>query len=320
MVAEVETQTAPQTTPDLVPSDELTAGAPEGQPEGVTGPEGEVQGQEAEPTLTPALEPTEQEQLDAAIAVREAASRGEAARALTDREKVLLRVDDDRRITYENMARDAVERQRATARELANAHATARSGVIETFNEVLKEAEVELSASQAKLLDKTIQEKFEALEANSARVNLVPLLTYAAESLFDIVDQGAKVTKDLYPKATSSQVRQHFLTLPVVSSDGSPSLMSEAYRAGWAARNRQGPTPGSQSFTTAELAAHDKAIRQEELGKVRQGGQPGNQGSDGAKGASGLPTIQEWQSWTLERREEARRKDPDIEATMVVRR
>src|SRR3990167_10252244 len=117
MVAQVETPNASQTTPDPASTDELTTGAIEGQPEAVTGPEGEVQGQEAETTP----EPTEQEQLEAAVAVREAASRGEAARALTDREKVLIRADDDRRITYENTARQVVERQRATAREVANA-------------------------------------------------------------------------------------------------------------------------------------------------------------------------------------------------------
>ena len=321
MVAQVETPNALETTPDPASTDELTTGAIEGQPEAVTGPEGEVPGLEAKTTP----EPTEQEQLQAAVAVREAASRGEAARALTDREKVLLRAEDDRRISYESTARQAVERQRTAARELANAHTVHQTKVRAAFEGAMTEAvldndgKIVLPASAARLLEREIQEADNELAAQSAPIHLTPWLTHAADVVHAVLENSGAM-KDLYPRGSSNQVLQQLYSLPLVSSDGSPSILGEAYRTGWAAAKRAGPTSGSQSFTVAELAAHDKEVRESELAKVRSGGQPGNQGADGAKGGSGLPTIQEWESWTLEKREDARRKDPNIESKMAVRR
>ena len=289
VAAEVETQIAPPTEAAPASTDELTLAPTEGQDEAGKGQDASVQGQEATPT--PGPEPTEQEQLDAALAVREAASRGEAARALTDREKVLLRADDDRRITYENMARDAVERQRTTARELANAHTAHQTKVTAAFESAMAEAVIDnddkivLPASTARLLEKEIQEADNELAAKSAPIHLTPWLTHAADVVHAVLENSG-VMKDLYPRGSSDQVLQQLYSLPLVSSDGSPSIVGEAYRTGWAAAKRAGPTPGSQSFTVAELAAHDKEVRESELAKVRGGGQPGNQGADGAKGGS----------------------------------
>lgn len=294
MVTETLPETALTTTPDPASTTVETLAPIEGQVEGGTGPEGEAQGQvegEKPPAETPPA-PTEQEQLDAALAVREAGERGDQARALTDHEKVLLRSHDDRAISLENAARGAVARQQEMARELANAHTTAQNDVVTVFNEALAEAGVGaddkpfLTASAAKLLDKTLQEKFRALEEKSAQVHLVPLLTYGADSLFDW-QTNADVVKDLYPKATPTRVRQHLLTLPLVSGDGTPSLMSEAYRTGWAAAKKAGPTPDTVVLTKAELAAQIKAAKAEQERVIRGDGAAGTPGAGGA-GGSGL--------------------------------
>ena len=266
MVAEVETPTASETEAAPASTDELIPASVEGQEEVVKGQEGTVPGQEATPTPEPLPEPTDDELTTAALAIREAALRGDEARALSDKEKVLLRSHDDSLISRENAAREANAYWANYAENVGKVHDTAHTNIVKAVNDQLEEAGVELSASQAKVLDRAIKDEMDSVRSQNAAAVLIPTTQLGAGELYGLLER-TDILARAYPKATPAQVRQHLNALPVAGAE--QTQITEAFSLGAIYGRTQGPTAGSKSFTTAELAAHDKEVREDELGKLR---------------------------------------------------
>lgn len=105
----------------------------------------------------------------------------------------------------------------------------------------------------------------------------------------------------------------------VLQGKGMGELLTEYGSAAYKIGQRAGPGADQVVLSKGELEKREKAAAKEALddylAKHPEAG--ASTRTRAGETSSGLPTVSEWQSWTLERREEARRKDPAIETKMM---